>query len=154
MNVGNKTWQTGVFGRKLKTISAGKDKRIRGDKDAINRAKIILAKRDEGSGAPRPAKGIGFFPFEEDLIHHIGESLSICSTGISCNFFSSPYVKDFLGRLEPRHRVIYRLKMVRIVRCINDTLTNEVNASRYSFLRANAMITNPVLLFLFGFDSD
>jgi hypothetical protein len=74
----------------------------------------------------QPSRGKNFFPFEEDLVHHIDEALAICSTGVGLSFFDNPFVRNWLRRLEPRHRPIFRLKLMRSIRCIQDVLQSEV----------------------------
>eukprot|EP00957_Ditylum_brightwellii_P038846 2936307-Ditylum_brightwellii.AAC.1 len=51
-----------------------------------------------------PTKGQVFFPFEEDLPHHIHEALVICSTGINKSFFDNLYVKLLMQGLNPCHQ--------------------------------------------------
>ena len=55
----------------------------------------------------------------------------ILSTGCPMSFFGNPFVKSWLSRLNPKHRPVYRLKLLRIIRCINDVLTNEVISPVY-----------------------
>lgn len=61
-------------------------------------------------------------------MHQIDEALVLCSTGIGMSFFSNPFVRDWLCLLEPRHRPIYRIKLTRVIRCIQDVLQSEVSA--------------------------
>eukprot|EP00957_Ditylum_brightwellii_P009310 704520-Ditylum_brightwellii.AAC.1 len=72
-----------------------------------------------------PTKGQGFFPFEEDLPHHICKALVICSTGISMSFFDNPYVKSLMQGFNPHHWPVYRTKLVTIVLCVHQVLTSE-----------------------------
>ncbi len=60
-------------------------------------------------------------------MHHIDEALVICSTGIGVSFFGNPFVRNWLQNLEPRHRPIYRIKLTRVIRCIQDILQSEVS---------------------------
>jgi hypothetical protein len=97
--------------------------------NVVARAKFIIS-RCSGHGAfdaNVPVVNLRYFPFEEDLDHQIHELLIICSTGISTSFFNNSFVRDYIKALEPRHRLVYRLKLVRIIRCIMDTLQDEVN---------------------------
>lgn len=85
-------------------------------------------KRTGGAGP----QGLGlknkdkFYSFEEDLHHHIREAIMILSTGSPMCFFSNPFVKEWLKRLDPKHRPVYRVKLLRIIRCVVDVLQNEV----------------------------
>ncbi len=84
---------------------------------AVVHARYILQLRSNiGSGSP--SKGKGFYSFEEDLPHHIREALVIISTGTTMSFFANPYVTDWLRRLDPAHRPIYRQKFLRLLRVI------------------------------------
>lgn len=96
------------------------------------RAAYILAMSEKTDSIAIPRNGLKFFPFEEDIIHQIDEALVICSTGIGMSFFGNPYVRNWLIRLEPRHRPIYRLKLTRMIRCIQDVLQSEVSSSSVS----------------------
>ena len=126
-----------MFTRIIKAIAEKTSRKLKHDKVAITRAKHILAMRERkigvAGGLSPPTKGIGFFPFEEDIMHHIGEALVVCSTGISQSFFADPYVRQWLQRMNPRHRPIYRLKLVRLIRCAMDVTHNEVSevATKY-----------------------
>ena len=138
MNMGNRTWNTGVFGVKLKCLANGNIKVIlKGLANAnINHisnfksiracAAYILRRRAQASTTYVTTSGKGYFPFEEDIDHQIREAVVICTTGVSTSFFSNPYVKDLLRNLEPRHRTVYRKKLTRIVRCIMDVSQSEV----------------------------
>ena len=133
-NIGNKTWQTGVFKRKLEVVAKGKNKEMRGHTASINRAKYILSKRSTNPNIGPVKPAAGFFKFEEELTLHIREALVICSTGVSASFFSNPYVRDLLQSLQPRHRTLYHKKMIRIIRCVMDCQQNEVSNNTYFVL--------------------
>ncbi len=75
-----------------------------------------------------PTKGMGFFPFEEDLPHHVRQSMVIVASGVSFSFFANPYLHDYLKGLQARHRPAYHQKLVKLVRCVSDTLTEEVRS--------------------------
>ena len=127
MNPGNKSWNTGVFKRKLITLANGSI--VGRDLATVSKAKFILARREGGifgGYEPRAHAPLKFFPFEEDLDHQIREGLLICGTGVATSFFDNAFVRDYVKALEPRHRVVYRLKLVRIIRCIMDVLQSEV----------------------------
>ena len=125
-NKGNKSWNSSVYRRKLVTVATSiKNPCAKHPKSQL-RAKYILDKRDNKSKLPKPVCGMGFFPFEEQLKHHVDEGLSLASTGIGVSFFQNPYVRDYLQGLQPRHRPVYRLKLVRIIRCIIDVSQSEV----------------------------
>ena len=128
MNIGGKSWNTGVFKRKLETLSKGKFIGRR-NADVVARAKFILSRNAGHSAfdANVPVVNLKFFPFEEDLDHQIREALIICSTGTSTSFFNNSFVRDYIKALEPHHCLVYRLKLVRIIRCIMDTSQDEVN---------------------------
>lgn len=125
-NVRNVTWNTGCFTRKLEILAKGCKRDFLGEKTAIAHAKYILDMRQKNL-LVRPSKRKSFFPFEEDLIHHIDDALMICSTGVTLSFFGNPFVRNWLMHLEPRHRPIYRLKLTRAIRCIQDVLQSEVS---------------------------
>ena len=36
-------------------------------------------------------KGMDFFSFEEDLIHHIDQAMVVVSSGLGTGFFQNPY---------------------------------------------------------------
>ena len=100
-NVGNKTWQSGVFGRKLQVIAKGKNREVRGHSAAISRARYILSKHNinPNIGPVKPVHG--FFKFEDHLTFHIRKALVLCSIGVSASFFNHPYVRDLLQSLQP-----------------------------------------------------
>ena len=127
MNIGNKTWNTGVWAKKLKMISANKNKAFTFSYEARARANYILNKRETDGAVSPPVKGIGFFPFEEDLPHHIRETFVIVCTGSPMSFFENPYVKDMLTGLSPRHRPVYRKKLTKLLRCVADVSQKEVS---------------------------
>ena len=122
-----------MWNKQLSIISQGKLEAA-GNTSAILRAKRILEVRDfkptsnsRYCGDSDPSKGIGgFFSFEEDLIHHINEAYVVISTGSTVSFFSNPYVRDWLGKLEPKHRPLYRVKFLRILRVIQFVLNSEI----------------------------
>ena len=62
MNKGNKTWHTGTWSKKLKTLADGKSKDCIDNITVQARAQYILARRNNFSGpvAP-PVKCMGFF---------------------------------------------------------------------------------------------
>ena len=68
----------------------------------------------------------GFFPFEEDLNHHIREALVTTSTGSAMSFYGNPFVKYWISALEPCHHPVYRKKLCRLIRCCIDVTGIEV----------------------------
>ena len=126
MKVGNKTWHSGIWKRKLETIAKSVKKPFVDHPNSQKRAQYILDMRASKSKTPQPSKGMGFFPFEEQLVHHANEARALASTGIGASFFQNPYVRDYLQQLNPRHRPLYRLKLLRLARCLIDTTGNEV----------------------------
>jgi hypothetical protein len=68
-NVGNKTWNTGVFEKKLSQLSKT-DGPAMGNSIVIKRAWLILEMHAMTSKTPHPTKGDGFYNFEEDLPYH------------------------------------------------------------------------------------
>ena len=127
MNRGNKTWHTGTWSKKLKTLADGKVKLGIGNITVCARAKYILSRRNNFSGpVGPPVKGMAFFPFKKDLNHHIQEALATLSTGSAMSFYGNPFVKDWLSGLEARHRPVYRQKLCRLIRCSIDTTGIEV----------------------------
>ena len=122
-----KTWDTGIFNTKLKVIANGNSS-AKGNKKAIARGKYLLERRMVTCKTPQPSKGDGFYPFEEDLFHHINEALVIISTGSSCSFFNNAYVRDLLTGLNERHRPVYPQKLARLLRVVGDVQQEEVCA--------------------------
>ena len=105
-----------------------KSKTNLGDKhiSIVSRMLFILSNRQNPLGVTGPTKGIGFYPFEEDIDKHIHEALVTVSTGSTMSYFENPFVKSWLKAMDPRHRPIYRAKLGKLVRCINDVLAEEV----------------------------
>jgi len=121
---GNKktSWNTGVWTKKLHNFAKGGEGVSRA---SVERAKFILAYRRSSDDVP--TKGMGFFDFEEDLSHHINECFIIISTGLPMGFFCSPHVQDLLRGLEPRHKPLYPLKLMRLLRVVILTLNEEIS---------------------------
>ena len=69
---------------------------------------------------------MGFYPFEEEIDTHIHEAIASVSTGSIVSFYQNPFVKSWLSHMDPRHRPVYRSKLGKLVRCINDVLSEEV----------------------------
>jgi hypothetical protein len=117
-----------VWNKQLRALASGRqaEKNVK----VIACAKYLLKMRTAG---PVTAHSSllhldKYYSFEEDLYHHIHEAMMILSTGCPTSFFSNPFVKDWLRHLDPKHRPVYRLELLRIIRCIIDVLQNEVNA--------------------------
>ena len=117
-----------MWTKKLKLIAKGSGA-AKGKVDIVTRAKYILKMREKDSTIPQLTKGIGFYSFEEDLHHHINEAIVIISTGSPLSFFDNPFVKTMLRGLDPRHRPVYRSKLAKVIRCINDVMQEEVSMS-------------------------
>ena len=129
-NRGNKTWNTGVWNKKLLTLSNGNVKEAIGNVLVVTRAKYMLFRRENGGPnvkLSKPGKGMGFYTFEEDLHHHINEAISIISSGSPLSFYNDPFVKAMLKGLNPLHRPVYRNKLAKIICCVNDVLHKEVS---------------------------
>ncbi len=90
------------------------------------KAQFILDMREKCSKNAPPVKGMPFFDFEENLEYQIQEGQAIISTGSVVSFFDNPFVRSLLTTLNPRHKVVYRLKLAKLVRCINDVMYEEV----------------------------
>ena len=120
------TLNTGCWKRKLLTIATFKKLPFAVNPKSQARAQYILDRQDNKTKTPKPSSGLGFFPFEEQFYHHTRNALVLASSGIGASFFQTPYVLDYLQTLQSRHRPIYRLKLVRLIRCIIDTSQNEV----------------------------
>lgn len=129
-NTNSDSWYTGLWKKKLESIASGKPKQVKGCIRAIARAKYILDKR-WGSGPNKsgggPVKGMAFFSFEENLIYQIHEGIAIISTGSTLSFFDNPFVRNWLHAMCPRHRVVYRSKLAKVIRCVNDVMQEEVS---------------------------
>jgi hypothetical protein len=75
-NIGNITWNTGVFTTKLNAVTHGTLKPFLGKEKYIRRAQYILSMHNSDNQGARsnPTKGI-VFSFEEDIAHQIDEAL-------------------------------------------------------------------------------
>ena len=133
-NPGNKTWESGVWNKKLSRMRKNNLSGIKFSKADIARIQCIIDNRLRDSKIAAPVKGMAFFPFEEDLWHHINECFVTISAGCTISFFDNPFVRDLLKGLAPRHRVAYHLKLVRLQRCCNDILQKEVRVSLQSII--------------------
>ena len=122
MNPGNKTWNSGVWANKLQTISENKVKGVNCTEKVIAREKFILKNCKEDGNVPLLVKGVGFFPFEEDLPCHIHEMFVIINTGTPLTFFNNPHVKDLLNGLDSCNHPVYCIKLTKLLRCVSDTL--------------------------------
>ena len=126
-NVGNNTWNTGCFRRKLESIISGNKPEYRCHPKSIARARHILEEREHSGKVPKSiTSNEPAYTFEQQLDYHIHESIIFASTGVSASFFAHPSYHDFMRRVDPRHRPVYRLKLVRLVRCVIDVMQNEV----------------------------
>ena len=67
-----------------------------GDRILIECAKLIMQLRAKGPGPEPKDDGMRFFPFEEDLSHHINEVLVIVSSGLTTSFFSNYHAWQWL----------------------------------------------------------
>ncbi len=126
-NANGKTWNTGVWNKRLAALAKGSS----AEKNlvVISRAKFLLKMRTTGGTC---LQGVGykdsekFYSMEDDLGHHVRKAMVILATGCPMSFFNNPFVKDWLCQLDPKHRPVYRLKLLRIISCINNVLINEV----------------------------
>ena len=121
-----KTWDTGVWNKNLKKIASGKGN----DNYSVKRAKYMLRLQDSNTTINIAGiKDIGevFFSFEEDLPHHINEAIVIVTTGVPTSFFINYHVRQWLSQLNPKHRPIYREKLLRLLCVINFVLKKEIN---------------------------
>lgn len=109
-------------------VAKGTKRAFLGKAKWVQRAAYIVAMRLKYASTTVPRNGLKFFPFEEDIMHQIDKALVICSTGIGMSFFCNPFVRDWLHRLEPRHGLIYRIKLTRVIQCIQNVLQSEVSA--------------------------
>ena len=115
-----RTWDTGIWKKKLVILSNG---RVR-IKAVIERAKHILHHRygnDINQKLPIVQS------FEDDLHNHINQALVVISTGVAVSFFDNPHVRTMCTDLNPRHKTVYCLKMVRLIRCVVDVMQQEVS---------------------------
>ena len=125
--MGNKSWNTGIWKRKLGSIANATIRCAVGNISAQTRCKLVLSMRN-GTSKGFGLKCIGgFFPFEEALGHHIRESLAIGNAGIGVTFYGNPYVKDLLQGLNSRHHWVYHMKLTMILRCICTVQSTEVS---------------------------
>ena len=93
-NANGKTWNTGIWKKKLESIASGNPREVKGCIKAIERAKYILQKRWYGGSVTVLAKGMKFFSFEENLVLQIHEGLVVISTGSTLSFFDNPFVRN------------------------------------------------------------
>jgi len=96
MNVGNNTWHSGLWKRKLETVATSLKKPFVDHPNSQKRAQYILDMRANKTKTPQPSSGMGFFPFEEQLVHHANEARALASSGIGASFFQNPFVRDYL----------------------------------------------------------
>ena len=75
----------------------------------------------------KPSISLPVFPMEEDIMNHIGEALSIVSSGSPMWFNDDPFVRGFPKGMEPYHQPIYHIKLVRLVCCVVDCQAREVS---------------------------
>ena len=75
------------------------------------------------------------------------------ASGLTCKFFENPYVQHTLQSLQPHHHPVYRLKLVRLVRCIIDESGEEVMLPiwRIFFLRIDHTYANTVHCYFSAF---
>lgn len=73
-------------------------KGVNGDYISIERAKYILKFRLD-TCEDALTKGSGFYPFEEDLPHHINECFVIITSGLGTVFFRTLMCKTFFAAL-------------------------------------------------------
>lgn len=125
-NTGTKTWNTGVFTKKLETVAKGNKREFFGKNKYVCQAQYILSMRNNAAGTAQVLKGMKFFPFEEDIVHQIDEAFVICNIGVGMSFYGDPFVRDWLSCIEPKHRPIYCVKLLKEIRCIQDVLQSEV----------------------------
>ena len=126
-NPGGKTFNSGVWSKKLKLVADNKIKNVTISEKSRARATYILNKRDGDGKTSPPVKGMSFYPFEEYLPHHICETIVIINTGSPLSFFDNPFVKNFLKGLNPRHRMVYRTKLAKLLRCVTDVSQKEAS---------------------------
>ena len=124
-NPGKETWNTGCFNKKLKVIA--KDASLRFGLVASTRASFVLRNRLMKSPGPsRHQDGVNFFTIAEDLPHHIRAMKAVVSSGVPNSFFQNVFVRDYLAKLAPRHRAIYRRTLLRLLRVYVDCQNKEV----------------------------
>eukprot|EP00956_Cyclotella_meneghiniana_P030727 scaffold78248_cov106-Cyclotella_meneghiniana.AAC.1 len=140
-NANGTAWETGCWNRELLVIASGKLEAT-GRFDAQVRAQRLLKVRGYKPREKTVLKGMGkFFPFEEDLPHHINEALVVISTGSPISFFANPFVIEWLQKIEPRHRPLYRVKFLRLLRVIQFVLNLEISLMlKEAYLRYGGQI--------------
>lgn len=115
-----KGWDTGVFTSELKQIKPEDDKK------AHARASYILGMR-QSKHLQDPGKSLQVYSFEEDLPYQLNAILANVSTGSPGTWFLNPFVRDYLQSLDPKHRVPYQLKQLRLIRVANDCIMREIS---------------------------
>lgn len=125
-NPGKDTWNTGCFNKKLKIIS----------KDAFLKFGLVLSTRAGVVLRNRQAKGAevhhlclqspNFYTMAEDLPHHMRAMKAVASSGVPNSFFNNVFVRAYLGKLQPRHRAIYRRTLLRLLRVYVDCQNKDV----------------------------
>ena len=120
-------WDTGILNKFLKdTHKRHKDSKTREYIHAALRADYLLAYQMRSKPTLQPKDGMSLYTWEEDLPTHVLECLAIVDTGVPTSFFSNPYVKKLLQKLNDQHRPIYWLKTMRMIWCICDVLSEDI----------------------------
>lgn len=81
----------------------------------------------------------------EDLPHHVRAMKGIASSGVPNSFFGNVFIRDYLAKLAPGHRAIYRRTLIRLLRVYVDCQNKEVCIFLGYFLTTSFLIS-PLLL--------
>ena len=90
-----------MWKKELTIVAENKVTGVRCSEESMARARYILNKREGDGKTSPPVKGMSFYPFKEDLPHHIRKTYVIINTGSPLSFFDNPYVRDLLSAQWP-----------------------------------------------------
>ncbi len=121
-----KKWDSGVYRVWLGKLAKNTKGAAQGKKSTMERCQYILELRKNSKAAPPPASGLALYTAEEDLLNHVRETEVIINAGTGVNFYNNPCVRKLLRGLNDRHRPVYWQKTMRLLRCINDVLSQEI----------------------------
>ena len=74
----------------------------------------------------RPLLKPDFYNMAEDLPHHVRAMKAVVSSGVPNSLFDNVFFRDYLSRLQPRHRAIYHRTLLRLLRVYVDCQNKEV----------------------------
>ena len=75
-NNNSKTWHTEIWKKKIQVLSNLKASLGANHISIVTRMKFLLSKRENHHSLSSPVKGMGFYPFEEEIDMHIHEAIA------------------------------------------------------------------------------